>query len=77
MQERIDDVNDLFNLAIKALNGSGYPESVRRDLVDESAVELKMVLDYVFSHSRRPIELPDQAAIQALANGVIQKDVLA
>ena len=27
MQERIDDVNDLFNLAIKALNGSGYPES--------------------------------------------------
>ena len=32
-----------------------------------------MVLDYVFSHSRRPIELPDQAAIQALANGVIQK----
>ena len=77
MQERIDDVNDLFNLAIKALNGSGYPESVRRDLVDESAIELKMVLDYVFSHSRRPIELPDQAAIQALANGVIQKDVLA
>ena len=52
MKERIDDVDTLFGLAIKALNGSDFPESVRNDLVDEAAIELKLVLDYVFSKGR-------------------------
>ena len=76
MKERIDDVDTLFGLAIKALNGSDFPESVRNDLVDEAAIELKLVLDYVFSNSRRKIEIPNLKDIRALNSNLVKKDVL-
>ena len=38
MQERIHNVDALFRLAIKSLNGSDFPQSVRGDLVDEAAI---------------------------------------
>ena len=38
MKTRIHNVDVLFGLAIKALNGSDFPESVRSDLVDEAAI---------------------------------------
>ena len=76
MKERIDDVDTLFGLAIKALNGSAFPESVRNDLVDEAAIELKAVMDYVFSNSRRKIEIPNLKDVQSLNNGLVKKDVL-
>ena len=76
MKERIDDVDTLFGLAIKALNGSDFPESVRNDLVDEAAIELKLVLDYVFSNSRRKIEIPNLKGIRALNSDLVKKDVL-
>lgn len=63
-REQIDDTNLLFNLAVKALDASAFPESVRSDMADEAAIQLKHVLDYVFTHSRQPIEIPDVAGMK-------------
>lgn len=74
MKERIHDVDVLFGLAIKALNGSDFPESVRGDLVDEAAIQLKLVLDYVFSSRRRPIVIPDEQAVRLMNQGLAKRD---
>ena len=76
MKERIHDVDVLFGLAIKALNGSGFPESVRADLVDEAAIQLKLVLDYAFSSSRRPIVIPDEQGVRLMNQGLVKRDEL-
>ena len=76
MKTRIHNVDVLFGLAIKALNGSDFPESVRSDLVDEAAIQLKLVLDYVFSNSRRPIEIPDEEGVRLMNQGLVKRDVL-
>ena len=76
MKTRIHNVDVLFGLAIKALNGSDFPESVRGDLVDEAAIQLKLVLDYVFSNSRRPIEIPDEEGVRLMNQGLVKRDVL-
>jgi len=76
MKERIHDVDVLFGLAIKALNGSDFPESVRKDLVDEAAIQLKLVLDYVFSNSRRPIVIPDEQSVRLMNQGLEKRDEL-
>ena len=76
MKERIHDVDVLFGLAIKALNGSDFPESVRKDLVDEAAIQLKLVLDYKFSSSRRPIVIPDEKTVRLMNEGLEKRDEL-
>ena len=76
MKERIHDVDVLFGLAIKALNGSDFPESVRKDLVDEAAIQLKLVLDYVFSNSRRPIVIPNEQTVLLMNKGLEKRDEL-
>ena len=76
MKRRIRDVEVLFNTAINALNGSDFPESVRKDLVDEAAIQLKLVLDYVFSSSHRPIMIPGIDEIQAMQHHLPKKDEL-
>lgn len=76
MKERIHDVDVLFGLAIKALNGSDFPESVRADLVDEAAIQLKLVLDYAFSSSRRPIVIPDEQGVRLMNQGLVKRDEL-
>ena len=63
-REAIDDTNLLFGLAVDALDASGFSESVREDMADEAAIQLKMVLDYVLSNSREPIHIPDQAGMK-------------
>ncbi len=65
-REQIDDTNLLFRLAVKALDASGFPQSIRVDMADEAAIQLKHVLDYVFTHSRQPIEIPDAAGIKRI-----------
>lgn len=57
---------ELFGLAVEALDGSDFPESVREDMASEAAMQLKEVLDYVFSHSTVPLVLPDAAALKAI-----------
>ena len=66
VEEQISEANQLFDLAVEALDASVFPESVRDDLADEAAIQLKEVLDYVFSHSSVPIEIPDGAGLKAL-----------
>ena len=63
-REAIDDTNLLFGLAVEALDASFFPESVRKDMADEAAIQLKIVLDYVFTHSRQSIHVPDQAGMK-------------
>jgi MscS family membrane protein len=65
-QEQIDDTNLLFDLAVRALDASVFPQSVRGGMADEAAIQLKHVLDYVFTHSVEPISIPDSAGMKAL-----------
>ena len=64
-REQIEDTNLLFDLAVKSLDSSQFPESVRSDMADEAAIQLKTVLDYVFSHSHQPILIPSIADLKS------------
>ena len=63
-REQIEDTDLFFNLAVKSLDSSHFPESVRSDLTEEAAIQLKHVLDYVFSHSHQPIIIPSLADLE-------------
>ena len=63
---RIGELERLFALAVEALDASGFPESIRSDSADEAALQLKEVLDYVFTHSREPIAIPDADELQQI-----------
>jgi len=65
-REQIDDTELLFKLAVKALDATSFPESVRDDMADEAAIQLKHVLDYVFTHSLHPIVIPDASGMKSI-----------
>ena len=65
-RRRIRNAEELFAQAVEALDTSVFPESVRTDMADEAAMQLKEVLDYVFSHSTVPITIPDAAGMKQL-----------
>ena len=65
-QEQIADTELLFQLAVKSLDASAFPESVRTDMADEAAIQLKHVLDYVFTHNQRLIDIPDVEGMKRL-----------
>ena len=65
-RQRIAATEGLFALAVDALDASALPESIRDDRAQEAAIQLKQVLDYVFSHGDVPIEIPDSAELKAL-----------
>ena len=65
-RQRIAGIESLFSLAVEALDASAFPESIRDDRAQEAAIELKQVLDYVFSNSDQPIHLPDSAELKTL-----------
>lgn len=67
-REQINDTDLLFSLAVKALDSSVFPESVRNDMADEAAIQLKLVLDYVLTHSQKPLEVPDLEQMKVLNN---------
>ena len=58
LKDQIDDVDLLFDLAIQSLDLTRFPESIRKDMSQESAIQLKHVLDFVFTHSAEPINIP-------------------
>ena len=62
----IQEAEELFVLATHTLDSSSFPESIRDDMAQEAALELKEVLDYVFTHSQYPIIIPDQIGLKAL-----------
>lgn len=59
IKEQITDVNMLFRLAVQSLDASYFPESVRNDMSEEAAIQLKHILDFVFTHSNQMIDIPD------------------
>ncbi|KAF0652200.1 small-conductance mechanosensitive channel [Cyanobium sp. Copco_Reservoir_LC18] len=59
-------INSYFEESVKALDVSEIPQSIRADFADEYALKLKVILDYVFTHSRKPFEIPDAAGMKAL-----------
>ena len=65
-RNHIEQAEELFALAVQALDASVFPESVRIDMAQEAAIQLKEVLDYVLTHSTVPIVIPDQAGLKAL-----------
>ena len=64
--EDIEDTSLLFHLAVRSLDSSVFPGSVRLDMSEEAAIQLKHVLDYVFTHSLQPIDIPDAQGMKAL-----------
>jgi MscS family membrane protein len=66
-KQRIQDVEDLFELTVGALDASPFPASVRQDMAHESALKLKQVLDYVFNFSNAPINLPNSSELKQLS----------
>ncbi len=65
-KEQIEDTSLLFHLAVRALDASVFPESVRLDMSEEAAIQLKHVLDYVFTHSLHSLSVPDAVAMKEL-----------
>ncbi|MEY3963546.1 MAG: hypothetical protein RLZZ106_801, partial [Cyanobacteriota bacterium] len=65
-RRHIAEAEELFALAVQALDASVFPESVRDDMAQEAAIQLKEVLDYVLTHSDVPIQIPDQAELKSL-----------
>ena len=63
LREQIKDAKTLFELAVGALDASHFPGSVRQDLAEEAALQLKQVLDYVFNTSPSPINIPDNSEL--------------
>ena len=56
-QHEIKELEHLFEVAVKALDSSGFPESVRHHFTNESAIEIKHLLDYIFTHTEEPLGL--------------------
>ncbi|MEA5415749.1 mechanosensitive ion channel family protein [Synechococcus sp. BA-132 BA5] len=69
VQNELALIHSYFQEAVKALDVSEIPQSIRADFADEYALKLKVILDYVFSHSRKPFEIPDAAGMKALNEG--------
>ena len=65
-RKHIAMAEELFALAMQALDASIFPESVRNDMTQEAAMQLKEVLDYVLTHSTVPIEIPDHVGLKTL-----------
>ena len=65
-RQRQEHAEMLFDLAVQALDASGFAESIRKNMAEESAMQLKQLLDYVFTHSTTPLEIPDSAGIREI-----------
>jgi len=63
-QNQIEETEHLFELAVDSLDASDFPESVRSHLSDESAIEIKHLIDYVFYTSKSPINLIDKKKLK-------------
>ena len=62
----MEEVQGLFDAAVASLDGSSFPLGVRSYLKDEAAIQLKHVLDFIFSSSRQIITIPDAGAMKSL-----------
>jgi MscS family membrane protein len=65
-KKRIQGLTSDFEASVQSLNSSRFPASVRSDLAQEGALQLKQVLDYIFGTSIRTIAIPDAAEMKAI-----------
>jgi len=65
-KKRIQELTSDFEASVQSLNSSGFPASVRSDLAQEGALQLKQVIDYVFGTSVRKIVIPDSSEMKAI-----------
>ena len=65
-KKRIQELVSDFEASVQSLNSSRFPASVRSDLAQEGALQLKQVLDYIFGTSIRKIAIPDSAEMKAI-----------
>lgn len=59
VREEIKEAEVLFRVAKRTMDDSSIPESIRKDTLEESVLKLKEILDYAFTHSREPIDIPN------------------
>ena len=65
-KKRIQDLTSDFEASVQSLNSSRFPVSVRSDLAQEGALQLKQVIDYIFGTSVRKVAIPDSAEMKAI-----------
>ena len=65
-RQAIASIDQLWDLAIKALDLSAIPESIQPDMGHEASLKLKQILDYEFNHGQVHLDLPDPQAIKKL-----------
>ncbi len=75
-QHEIEHIEHLFEVAVKALDATQFPESVRTHLADESAIEIKHLLDYIFYTSIEPIKLFEGEVKQDISTKSLDKSYI-
>lgn len=65
-QQAIQTINQFWDLAIKSLDLSLIPESIKDDVGREATLKLKQILDYEFNNRKAPIELADPNDIKTI-----------
>ena len=57
--QQIQEAEILFQTATRTIDDSAIPASIRNDVKEESALKLKEILDYAFTHAKEDIIIPD------------------
>ncbi len=57
--QQIQEAEILFQTATRTIDDSAIPASIRNDVKEESALKLKEILDYAFTHSKEKINIPN------------------
>ena len=58
-QQQIQEAEILFQTATRTIDDSAIPASIRNDVKEESALKLKEILDYAFTHAKEKINIPN------------------
>ena len=67
-KDQIEETEHLFELAVNALDASEFPKSVRSHLADESAIEIKHLIDYVFFYNKKFYQFNQKGKIERYAS---------
>ena len=57
--QQIQEAEILFQTATRTIDDSAIPASIRNDVKEESALKLKEILDYAFTHAKEKINIPN------------------
>ena len=58
--QQIQEAEILFQTATRTIDDSAIPASIRNDVKEESALKLKEIIDYAFTHSKGKINIPNE-----------------